>query len=85
MKDKPDGVEYAAGKALFVIPKKHPLDKPTDGAKERERAHAAGRPSKIAIHLKSCLSPAVNLLPTMEGSAYVLSLHLLPAYAQPQE
>lgn len=42
VKDRPDGVEYAAGKALFVIPKKHPLDKPTDGAEEQGRAHAAG-------------------------------------------
>ncbi|KAL0049898.1 hypothetical protein WJX82_000211 [Trebouxia sp. C0006] len=43
VKDRPDGVEYAAGKALFVIPKKHPLDKPTDGAEEQGRAHAAGK------------------------------------------
>lgn len=43
VKDKPDGVEYAAGKALFVIPKKHPLDKPGDGVNEQERAQAAGR------------------------------------------
>ncbi len=42
VKDRPDGVEYAAGTALFVIPKKHPLDKPTDGAEEQGRAHAAG-------------------------------------------
>lgn len=47
VKDKPDGVEYAAGKALFVIPKKHPLDKPGDGANEQERAQAAGRQPKI--------------------------------------
>ncbi|DBA95108.1 TPA: hypothetical protein ACH3X1_002620 [Trebouxia sp. C0004] len=42
VKDRPDGVEYAAGEALFVIPKKHPLDKSTDGAEEQGRAHAAG-------------------------------------------
>lgn len=42
VKDRPDGLEYAAGKALFVIPKTHPLDKPSDGAEEQSRAHAAG-------------------------------------------
>lgn len=51
VKDRPDGVEYAAGKALFVIPKKHPLDKPGDGANEKERAQAAGRQPKIDILL----------------------------------
>ena len=50
VKDRPDGVEYAAGKALFVIPKKHPLDKPTDGAEEQGRAHAAGmHPSNVTL------------------------------------
>lgn len=43
MRDRPDGTEFAAGKALFVIPKMHPLDRPTDGAKEQERAQAAGK------------------------------------------
>lgn len=50
VKDKPDGVVYAAGKALFVIPKKHPLDHPTDGAKEQGHAQAAGRPFTMAMH-----------------------------------
>ena len=43
MKDRPDGVEYAAGKALFVIPKKHPLNTSVDGTAEEDRAHAAGK------------------------------------------
>ena len=54
VKDKPDGVEYAAGKALFVIPKKHPLDRPSDGVKEQERARAAGRLPEIHIHSCTC-------------------------------
>ena len=43
VKDRPDGVEYAAGKALFVIPKKHPLNTSADGGAEEDRAHAAGK------------------------------------------
>lgn len=53
VRDRPDGVEYAAGKALFVIPKKHPLDQPSDGVKEQERAHAAGKLPQIDT--QSCL------------------------------
>ena len=53
VKDKPDGDEYAAGKALFVIPKKHPLDKSRDRVNEQEHAHAAGKLPHIDI--QSCL------------------------------
>ena len=35
VKDRPDGVEFAAGKALFVVPKKHPLDAPTNASNEQ--------------------------------------------------
>ena len=49
VRDRPDGVEYAAGKALFVIPKKHPLDKATDNAAEQDRAHAAGQPIVFCV------------------------------------
>ena len=53
VKDRPDGLEYAAGKALFVIPKTHPLDKPSDGAEEQSRAHAAGNPIRCVKHVES--------------------------------
>lgn len=50
VRDRPDGIEYAAGKALFVIPKKHPLDRATDNAQEQDRAQAAGQSSVFCAH-----------------------------------
>ena len=75
VKDKPDGVVYAAGKALFVIPKKHPLDHPTDGTKEQERAQAAGRPF-VAIHSITLEPHVLHML--MVHTAILLGRNLRP-------
>lgn len=68
VKDRPDGVEYAAGKALFVIPKKHPLNTSVDGTAEEDRAHAAGKHEFVLQ--STCWPPSLN------GSRQ----HLLCAY-----
>lgn len=58
VKDRPDGVEYAAGRALFVIPKKHPLNTAADGNAEEDRAHAAGKLC-VALYLFLALHTAL--------------------------
>lgn len=67
VKDRPDGVEYAAGKALFVIPKKHPLNTATDGGAEEDRAHAAG---KLQLHAGCSWRSATSRQYTNQAEVY---------------
>lgn len=71
VKDRPDGVEYAAGKALFVVPKKHPLNTSADGGAEEDRAHAAG---KNGVQEESTVIMMANV--SMAGSLQSCCLHL---------
>ena len=83
VRDRPDGVKYAAGKALFVIPKKHPLNTSADGTAEEDRAHAAGKHSLwyqvlAGQHLRSCKQAKLAVKEcTVCGSDTMLDTDLL--------